>query len=150
MFDKRISITTLGVKDLVASTQFYERLGWEKASASTDTITFIKLRGIVLGLFPLEELAKDAGVENDKARFSGTTMAHNLDSKEAVDKAMAFAISCGATEIKAPEEVFWGGYSGYFADPDGYLWELAFITHLLHSTQRGIWFFKANYLMCSF
>ena len=126
MFDKRISITTLGVKDLAASTAFYEKLGWQKAAASMDTITFIQLKGIVLGLFPIDELAKDAGVENDKAQFSGTTMAHNLGSEAEVDEAMAFAVSCGATKVKTPEKVFWGGYSGYFADPDGYLWELAY------------------------
>lgn len=126
MFDKRISITTLGVNDLAAATAFYQRLGWKKASASMDTITFIQLKGIVLGLFPLDELAKDAGVANDKGCFSGTTMAHNLSSEAEVDQAMAFAISCGATLVKQPEKVFWGGYSGYFADPDGYLWELAY------------------------
>lgn len=126
MFDKRISITTLGVKDLAVSTTFYEKLGWTKSAASMDTITFIQLKGVVLGLFPINELAKDAGVKNDKATFSGTTMAHNLASEQEVDDAMDFAISCGATKVKAPEKVFWGGYSGYFADPDGYLWELAF------------------------
>lgn len=126
MFDKRISITTLGVKDLAVSTAFYERLGWTKSDASTDSISFIQLKGIVLGLFPLDELAKDAGVSNDKGRFSGTTMAHNLASEAEVDEAMAFAISCGATLVKKPEKVFWGGYSGYFADLDGYLWEVAY------------------------
>ena len=126
MFDKRISITTLGVKDLAKSTAFYEKLGWEKSAASMDTITFIQLKGVVLGLFPIDELAKDAGVINDKATFSGTTMAHNLASEKEVEEAMVFAISCGAVQVKAPEKVFWGGYSGYFADPDGYLWELAY------------------------
>lgn len=130
MFDKRISIATLGVQDLAASTAFYERLGWAKSAASTESISFFQLKGIVLGLFPLGELAKDAGVESnvnlEKGYFSGTTMAHNLASEAEVDGAMAFAVSCGARLIKKPEKVFWGGYSGYFADLDGHLWELAY------------------------
>lgn len=124
--DRRISIVTLGVSDLVKSTAFYERLGWTKSPVSQDTVTFIKLKGTVLGLYPRKGLAEDAGVEDSEPGFSGTALAHNLASEAEVDEAFDFAVSCGATPVKKPEKVFWGGYSGYVADPDGHLWELAY------------------------
>lgn len=126
MFEPRISLITLGVADVARSTDFYERLGWKKSSASNESITFIALKGLVLGLFSREELAHDAGVEAGGLGFSGVTLAHNLPEEAAVDRAYAFAVECGATPVKPPRKVFWGGYSGYFADPDGHLWELAF------------------------
>lgn len=125
-FDRRISLITLGVTDVQASAAFYERLGWTRSSASQEQIVFIKLKGLALGLFSRDELAKDANqTETGSAGFSGITLAHNLESPEAVDAAMALAVASGGQQIKAPEKVFWGGYSGYFADPDGHLWELA-------------------------
>ncbi len=125
-FDRRISLITLGVADVQASAAFYERLGWTRSSASQEQIVFIKLKGLALGLFSRDELAKDANLpEAGPAGFSGITLAHNLQSPEAVDAAMALAVAAGARQVKAPEKVFWGGYSGYFADPDGHLWELA-------------------------
>ncbi|MDD1510169.1 VOC family protein [Pseudomonas sp. CNPSo 3701] len=125
-FDRRISLITLGVADVQASAAFYERLGWTRSSASQEQIVFIKLKGLALGLFSREELAKDAHLpEAGQVGFSGVTLAHNLESPEAVDAAMALAVAAGARQVKAPEKVFWGGYSGYFADPDGHLWELA-------------------------
>lgn len=126
-FDRRISLITLGVADVQASARFYERLGWKRSSASQEQIVFIKLKGIVLGLFARDELAKDGNQhEVGPAGFSGITLAHNLESPEAVDAAMAFAVASGGRQVKVPEKVFWGGYSGYFADPDGHLWELAY------------------------
>ena len=125
-FDRRISLITLGVADVQASAAFYERLGWTRSSASQEQIVFIKLKGLALGLFSREELAKDANLtEAGSTGFSGITLAHNLQSPEAVDAAMALAVASGGRQVKAPEKVFWGGYSGYFADPDGHLWELA-------------------------
>jgi uncharacterized glyoxalase superfamily protein PhnB len=88
-------------------------------------VTFIKLKGTVLGLFARQSLAEDAHVENTTKGFSGITLAHNVTSERGVDAVYKFALSCGATPVKAPEKVFWGGYSGYFADPDGHLWEVA-------------------------
>ncbi len=123
--DRRISLVTLGVADVARSTAFYEKLGWKRSSASQDAITFIRLKGVVLGLFSRDALAHDAGVENTPAGFSGVTLAHNVTSPAGVDAVYKFALSCGATAVKAPEKVFWGGYSGYFADPDGHLWEIA-------------------------
>jgi catechol 2,3-dioxygenase-like lactoylglutathione lyase family enzyme len=129
--DRRISLITLGVADVARSTTFYEKLGWKKSSASQDAITFIRLKGVVLGLFSREALAHDAGVENTPPGFSGVTLAHNETSPAGVDAVYRFALSCGATPVKAPEKVFWGGYSGYFADPDGHLWEVAHNPHVL-------------------
>jgi uncharacterized protein len=124
--DPRISLVTLGVEDVARATAFYERLGWKKSSASQDAVTFIKLKGTVLGLFSRQSLAEDAHVEDTPKGFSGVTLAHNVASERGVDAVYKFALSCGATPVKAPEKVFWGGYSGYFADPDGHLWEVAY------------------------
>jgi catechol 2,3-dioxygenase-like lactoylglutathione lyase family enzyme len=125
-FDSRISMVTLGVADIAASTAFYEKLGFHKSSASQEAVTFFKLKGTMLGLFGRAALAADAGVENSEPGFSAVTLAHNLSSEAEVDEAFAHALACGATAVKQPEKVFWGGYSGYFADPDGHLWELAY------------------------
>ncbi|MGV8939201.1 MAG: VOC family protein [Allorhizobium sp.] len=123
--DKRISIVTLGVADVARSTEFYQKLGWKRSSASQDSVTFIQLKGTVLALFSRSALAADAGVDDSAAGFSGVTLAHNVSSPTGVDAVVKYAVSCGATLVKKPEKVFWGGYSGYFADPDGHLWEVA-------------------------
>jgi uncharacterized glyoxalase superfamily protein PhnB len=124
--DPRISLVTLGVEDVDRATEFYERLGWAKSPASQDSVTFIQLKGTVLALFSRQALAADAHVEDTPRGFSGVTLAHNVTSERGVDAVYKFALSCGATPVKKPEKVFWGGYSGYFADPDGHLWEVAF------------------------
>lgn len=123
--DRRISIVTLGVEDVARSTAFYEKLGWKRSSVSQEAVTFIQLKGTVLGLFSRAALAADAGVEDTPKGFSGVTLAHNVASERGVDAVVKFAVSCGALLVKAPEKVFWGGYSGYVADPDGHLWEIA-------------------------
>lgn len=122
----RISMITLGVADVSAATGFYERLGFRRSSASNDNVTFFHMKGTVLGLFGRDALAADAGVEPTSPQgFEGVALAHNLGSRAEVDAAWAFAVECGGRPVKKPHEVFWGGYSGYFADPDGHLWELA-------------------------
>ena len=124
--EPRISMITLGVRDVGAATEFYQRLGFRRSSASNDAVTFFHMKGTVLGLFGRDALAADAGVEPAARQgYEGMALAHNLSSREAVDRAWAFAVECGAKPVKKPHEVFWGGYSGYFADPDGHLWELA-------------------------
>lgn len=123
--ERRISIVTLGVADVAASTAFYERLGWKKSSASQEGVTFIQMKGTVLALFGRDALARDAEVADSEPGFSGVTLAHNVSSPTGVDAVIKFAVSCGATLVKAPHKVSWGGYSGYFADPDGHLWEVA-------------------------
>lgn len=123
--EPRITLVTLGVADIARSTAFYEALGWRRSSMSNADVSFFHMRGTVLGLFGRDALAEDAGVESGEPGFSGVTLAHNLESEAAVDAAFDHALACGAKAVKRPRSVFWGGYSGYFADPDGHLWELA-------------------------
>jgi uncharacterized protein len=124
--DPRITMVTLGVSNILRSTIFYESLGWRKSSMSNLDVTFLRLNGTVLSLFGRSSLAEDAGIEDSAPAFSGVTLAHNLNSEFEVEMAFNHALACGARSIKRPQKVFWGGYSGYFADPDGHLWELAF------------------------
>ncbi|KJS19807.1 MAG: glyoxalase [Hoeflea sp. BRH_c9] len=122
----RITMITLGVADVAASTAFYQSLGFKRSSASNDDVTFFHMAGTMLGLFGRDALAADAGLGPTRPQaFEGMSLAHNLGSREEVDAAWAFAVECGAAPVKKPHEVFWGGYSGYFADPDGHMWELA-------------------------
>ena len=120
-----ISMITLGVKDLKKSIEFYEKgLGLPRMPFDGE-IAFFELNGTWLGLYPNDELAKDAEVPAEGSGFRGVTLSHNLESKEEVDKQLIEAEKVGATIIKPAQEVDWGGYSGYFADPDGHLWEVA-------------------------
>ena len=120
-----VTIITLGVDDLAASTAFYERLGWANTTASQDSVTFLDGHSIVLGLYGRAALAEDAQVEDTPVGFRGVPLAFNLSDRAEVDTFFAHALASGASKVKAPEEVFWGGYSGYFADLDGHLWEIA-------------------------
>ena len=123
----KISIVTLGVRDFAKSLAFYrEGLGFaaHNHTEGQEHVMF-RLEGSWLSLFPRGELAKDATVADDGQGFSGVTLAHNVGSKAEVDAVFSQAVSVGATAVKTPQDVFWGGYSGYFADPDGHLWEIA-------------------------
>lgn len=123
----RISMVSLGVANLERATKFYqEGLGLPRLKPYKDTITFFDLNGSWLGLYPWDLLAEDAGVSPVGEGYRGVALAHNLHSKEEVDALMQQAVAAGAKMVKQPQEVFWGGYSGYFADPDGHLWELAY------------------------
>ena len=124
--DQRITAITLGVRDMGASRAFYERLGWVASSDSTETVTFFQMDGFVFGLFGLGDLAKDAEITPDAFPIGGSTLAINMRSKADVDAALKEAEAAGAQILKPAQEVFWGGYSGYFADPDGHAWEVAF------------------------
>jgi predicted lactoylglutathione lyase len=120
-----VSLVTLGVRDVQASAAFYERLGFERSPNAEPSIAFFSTAGTVLALFGEDALADDAGVPSDRGgSFRGVTLAINLPSREAVDEAYAHALDAGAAPLVAPEEVFWGGYRGYVADPDGHAWEL--------------------------
>ena len=124
--EPRITMITLGVKDLEASRAFYtDGLGWEPSGDSNDDIVFIPLNGLLLALYGHDALAEDATVTADRSTFRGFTLAHNMSNREEVDEVMDFARKAGAKIMKPAAEVFWGGYSGYFADPDGFLWEVA-------------------------
>lgn len=121
-----VTMVTLGVADLAVSTEFYERLGLKRAAVSTDGVTFFDMGGLALGLFGHEALAEDASVTPSNPAFRGVSLSWNQPSEAAVDAAFARAIAAGGEVKKQPEKVFWGGYSGYFADPDGHLWEVAY------------------------
>jgi hypothetical protein len=123
----KISLVTLGVSDFGKSIKFYrDGLGFKTHNYKDgEDIVFFEMEGSWLSLFPKEKLASDATVSPEGSGFTGITLAHNVGSREEVDKVFKHAISVGAKSVKVPQEVFWGGYSGYFADPDGYLWEIA-------------------------
>lgn len=121
----RISMITLAVRDLAAAVKFYEQgLGFPRMD-SPPTVAFFTLNGTWLGLYGRDALAEDAQVPAAGQGFEGFALAHNVDSEQAVDAVMAQALHAGATLVKPPQKVFWGGYSGYFKDPDGHLWEIA-------------------------
>ena len=121
-----ISLVTLGVHDLPKSRAFYEQLGFKTSSASQPTVAFLRAGAVALSLFSRASLAEDACVTDSRPGFAGVTLACNVASEAEVDALIAHAVACGATLKKPGQKVFWGGYSGYFADPDGHLWEVAF------------------------
>jgi len=123
--DGRISMVTLGVDDLARSRAFYEALGWVVAPQSQESVVFLQGRNIVLGLYGRQALAEDAGVECTPPGFAGLALAFNVASEAEADRIFELALANGAAGVKPPQKVFWGGYSGYFADPDGHLWEVA-------------------------
>ena len=121
----RISMVTLGVKDLEESVRFYrDGLGFPQME-SPPGVAFFTLNGTWLGLYPRKALAEDAAVEDDGSGFNSFALAHNLASEKEVDQVIALALAAGAELAKPAQKVFWGGYSGYFKDPDGHLWEVA-------------------------
>lgn len=123
--EQRISLITFGVSDLKRSTEFYERLGWRRSMAKAEGITFFHAGGLALALYPRQELAKDANTAPEGHGFNGVSLAYNTRNHAEVDSVLKEAASAGATIVKPAQEAFWGGYSGYFADPDGFLWEVA-------------------------
>jgi uncharacterized protein len=124
--EPRISLVTLGVADIARSRAFYEALGWTASSASTPEMAFFQGNGLALALYGRAALAEDAEVEDRPSGFSGITLAYNGRSEAEVDEVFAAAVKAGAQAVKIPRRTVWGGYSGYFADPDWHLWEVAF------------------------
>lgn len=128
---QRLTIVGLGVNDLATSNDFYEKqFGWTKLPASNENITFMQLNGILLSLYPKDKLAEDAGVSPEGSGFNSFTIAYNTHTKEEVDEIFADLKQKGVTIVKPAQEAFWGGYSGYIADPDGHLWEIAYNPYL--------------------
>ncbi len=122
----RINFITLGVSNIATARTFYEKLGLVAHASSNDNVTFFDVNGTVLSLFGHDALANDANLPADApAQFRGVSLAWNGTSEAEVDRIFAHAKACGAKVVKEPHKVFWGGYSGYFADPDGHLWEVA-------------------------
>lgn len=127
--EPRISLITLGVADLDRSLRFYrDGLGLPTTWDAAKGVIFFKTSGTVLALYPFEALAKDVGdhwADEKRSRFTGISLAHNVRTKEEVDRLLTQAKQAGATIEKPAQNTFWGGYAGYFSDPDGYLWEIA-------------------------
>ena len=124
--EQRLSLVTLGVADLQRAIAFYEGLGWTRSMRAAEGVAFFQLGGMGLSLYPLPDLAADAGVdETPLPSWRGIALAHNVRRREHVDSIVEQAAGLGGSIVKPPEEKFWGGYGAYFADPDGHLWEVA-------------------------
>lgn len=123
--ERRLSIITLGVADVPASRAFYERLGWKASSIGEPAIAFFQCGGMILALYGRADLAKDAGLPAEGTGFGGVTLAQNVRTKTEVDAVLAEAVKAGGRLLAPAEDKFWGGYSGYFTDPDGHPWEVA-------------------------
>jgi catechol 2,3-dioxygenase-like lactoylglutathione lyase family enzyme len=123
--EPRISLVTLGVADLSRARDFYERLGFRASSVGGDEAVFFQAGPMALCLFPREGLASDAGVSGEGSGFSGLALAHNVRAREDVAIVLAEVEAAGGRIVKPSTEAPWGGQAGYFADPDGHLWEVA-------------------------
>jgi predicted lactoylglutathione lyase len=122
--EQRVSLVTLGVRDLAHSRTFYEALGWTTPAEQGDDVVFFQAGGMIVALWGRDELAADSGVE-DTGGWGGITLAHNVRSPAEVDAVIAEAEAAGATIPRHGDETEWGGYSGVFVDPDGHPWEVA-------------------------
>jgi catechol 2,3-dioxygenase-like lactoylglutathione lyase family enzyme len=126
----KLSLVTLGVADVARSRTFYEALGFVAVASEDDDVVFFELGGVVLGLYGRAALAADARLNPDGSGFAGITLAHNEPSVADADRAFGEFVAAGATVVKAMEPTDWGGYSGYVADLDGHLWEIAHNPHM--------------------
>lgn len=124
---QKLNLITLGVKDFAKAVAFYEQgLGWKKSEHSVESLALFPLGGMTLALHPREELAADTTLDYQPSTFYGLTISYNAKSEEEVNEVMREIKKIGGTIVKAPQKVFWGGYSGYFKDLDGYLFEVAY------------------------
>lgn len=124
--EQRLSLVTLGVADLARSRRFYcDGLGWRESSAGNDAVAFIDAGGVVLALYGREALAADAGVPAEGDGFRAITLAHNVPAEADVQRVLDEAVAAGASLVMPAHKAGWGGRIGYFADPDGHLWEVA-------------------------
>lgn len=127
--EQRVSLVTLGVADLERARRFYEDgLGWRRGNDDAEVV-FFQTGGSVLALWPRADLAEDAAIAAEGSGFGGIALAHNTRSRDDVDAVLAEAEAAGAAILKPAEDTFWGGYAGYFADPDGHVWEVAWNPH---------------------
>lgn len=123
--EQRVSLITLGVSDLALSRGFYRRLGWQQAVTRAEGVAFFQTGGLGLALYPREYLARDAEIAIPGPGSGAVMLAHNTRTRDEVDAILAEAEAAGASILKRGHDVFWGGYVGYFADPDGFVWEVA-------------------------
>jgi hypothetical protein len=122
----RVTLVTLCVGDIARSAAFYEALGFRRKARGAEGVAFFEAGGVILSLWTAAEMAKDAGIAaGEMAGFRGVALAWNCASPEEVDSATARAAVAGAAILRQPQKVFWGGYTSYFADPDGHVWEIA-------------------------
>jgi predicted lactoylglutathione lyase len=121
--EQRVTLITIGVRDLGRARSFYESMGW--SGQEVDETVFFQAGGQAIVLWGREKVAADAGIADDGSRFGGIALAHNVASRDEVDAVIAQAEQAGAEITKAPEETFYGGYAGFFRDPDGHVWEVA-------------------------
>ena len=124
--DQRISIVTLGTDDMARAVAFWEAMGWPRRAKAFDAIAMFQCGGIAFAIYPFDKLAEDCGMADRGKGFGGFTIAHNVGSKAEVDALLMQAVANGATLQKAAHDAFWGGYSGYFCDPDGHPWDVAY------------------------
>lgn len=134
----RLTLVTLGVADLARAVRFYEALGWPRSSYASEGVAFFQVGGLVLSLYPRAALAEDADLAPEGQGFRGFALAYNTASRAETDAVLAEAVAAGATLVKPAADAFWGGYSGYFADPDGALWEVAWNPDLLPMADGGV------------
>lgn len=123
--EQRVSLITLGVADMDRSAAFYDALGWSRVVTDDAGIVAYDLIAQTLGLYPLDKMAEDIGLPLAELGRGGSTMGYNTRDRAEVDSVMAAAEAAGARVLKPATEVFWGGYHGFFADPDGHIWEIA-------------------------
>ncbi|SFF85448.1 VOC family protein [Pontibacter chinhatensis] len=136
--EQRLTLITLGVRNLQRAREFYQNVfGWQPIEKDSEGIVFFQLNGMQLALFPQESLADDAGVSPEGSGFKKFSLAYNVRSEQEVDELVAELEEKGATVLKRPEKVFWGGYSSYISDPDDNLWEIAYNPFLLPDEPKG-------------
>ncbi|WP_312529367.1 VOC family protein [Paracoccus sp. (in: a-proteobacteria)] len=122
---QRVTLITLGTRDMARARAFYQAWGWQAHPSSAEGVTFYQMNGAALALFGLNDLAKDQGRPDAALGTGAITLAQNCADDAETDAVFDAALAAGATLLKRPEKVFWGGYSGYFSDPDGHVWEIA-------------------------
>ena len=123
--EQRLSLVVAGTRDLPRAKAFYEGMGW-KAAPGPDDIAFFQLGGIIFGLYGVDALAAEANVAEPTDGFGGMALAYNGRTRKEVDSVLAEAVEHGGRLLKAAADTHWGGYSGYFSDPDGHVWEVAY------------------------
>lgn len=138
--ESRITIITLGVRDFQKSYHFYAGLGFMTDAKPEDHIAFFKTSGTFLAIYPLDKLTEDISpdISIKKSGFSGITLAHNVKQKSDVDAVLIQAQEAGGRIVKPAQDAFWGGYHGYFSDPDGYFWEVAYFDQFKYDEKGNL------------